>query len=86
MHLTSDVSDSHIHLAELQSKAFFSRLWFWVPCIFCYQILFETEEEDEQEATTSLALAKEMNVGFAVEAVLAVVDGIFTPLPPHPSL
>lgn len=41
--------------------------------IFCYQILFETEEDDEQEATTSLALAKEINVGFAVEAVSAVV-------------
>lgn len=41
--------------------------------IFCYQILFETEEDDEQEATTSLALAKEMSVGFAVEAVSAVV-------------
>lgn len=26
------LGQSHIRLAELQSKAFFSRLWFWLPC------------------------------------------------------
>lgn len=63
--------------APIQS-IFSRRLWSWAPSSqLLLQISFLKLQGTNRKRDTSLALAKDMDVGFAAEAVSAVVDAAF---------